>query len=171
MGRPPPGSAARVDINEARELMGPISQQTFWSRVDCGHEDECWPWRGGRTPKGYGISSIGSVSVLAHRLAYVLAGGHIYPGLVLRHRCDKPSCCNPFHLEVGTYADNEADKKRRIFMLTYCPHPEHTEKGTVPWFRTDKPDITVCHNHREQKPRWRLVDGQWRLLESAPNAQ
>ena len=164
MGRPPPGSAARVDINEARELMGPISQQNFWARIDRGHPDECWRWRGGGTRKGYGISSIGSITVLAHRLAYVLAGGRIEPGLVLRHRCDNPRCCNPKHLVPGTYAENEADKKRRTFMLTYCLHPDHTHKNTVPWFRTDKPE-RHCPRHRDQtKPRARLVNGVWQPI-------
>lgn len=51
-------------------------------------------------------------------------------------------------------------------MLTYCLHPEHTEKGTRAWFLSDKP-ARLCPQHSEQpKPRMRLVDGKWVPVET-----
>lgn len=29
--------------------------------------------------------------------------------MVVRHKCDNPSCCNPEHLEIGTQRDNVHD--------------------------------------------------------------
>lgn len=34
-------------------------------------------------------------------------------GLVIRHRCDNPSCINPTHLETGTPMDNVMDRVAR----------------------------------------------------------
>lgn len=30
-------------------------------------------------------------------------------GVIIRHKCDNPGCCNPEHLESGTQKDNVAD--------------------------------------------------------------
>lgn len=38
-------------------------------------------------------------------------------GLVVRHSCDNPSCCNPLHLLVGSQQENiqdAYDRKRRM---------------------------------------------------------
>lgn len=33
--------------------------------------------------------------------------------MVVRHKCDNPSCCNPDHLEIGTVSDNIKDQYNR----------------------------------------------------------
>lgn len=49
----------------------------------------------------------------AHRWYYIVTYGPVPKEMVVRHKCDNPPCCNPLHLELGTHADNMADKMRR----------------------------------------------------------
>lgn len=79
--------------------------------------DGCLEWQGACNYKGYGQISVGTGAqkrrVGTHRLAYEIAHGPIPEGMVVRHRCDNRPCCNPFHLEVGTHADNTRDMVER----------------------------------------------------------
>mgnify|MGYP001606685686 CR=1 FL=1 len=86
--------------------------ERFWSKVDRKGPDECWPWLTG-TAHGYGMFSIGQANFRAHRIAYELTYGPIPVGLIVRHKCDNPACCNPNHLEIGTNRDNTQDAIRR----------------------------------------------------------
>lgn len=76
--------------------------------------DVCWEWTGalgGRDGRGY--FTVAGTKYLAHRLVYMIFYGDILPGQVIRHKCDNPKCCNPYHLESGSRSDNELDKYRR----------------------------------------------------------
>lgn len=83
--------------------------EVFWSRVQRGAPDECWPWDkvGGN---GYGFTWHEGKYVGAHRAAYELARGSIPEGMQVCHSCDNPLCCNPAHLWLGTNSDNVADR-------------------------------------------------------------
>lgn len=76
------------------------------------NERGCWVWTASRDPKGYGQFNFGNQR-LAHRASYILHKGDIPAGLIVRHSCDDPSCVNPDHLQLGTHADNMADRKER----------------------------------------------------------
>ena len=75
-------------------------------------EDECWEYQGFLNHDGYAQirTSDTRETKRVHRLMYeahycdTLATGE-----VVRHTCDNPACCNPFHLEKGTQADNVRD--------------------------------------------------------------
>ena len=43
------------------------------------------------------------------RYLYEQKYNKIPPNMVLRHKCDNPSCCNIEHLEIGTQKDNVRD--------------------------------------------------------------
>ncbi|WP_288444821.1 HNH endonuclease [uncultured Pantoea sp.] len=77
---------------------------------------DCIIWTGARNDKGYGRLKVKGEIILAHRFAYCIAVGLTLKeieGLVIRHRCDNPSCINPTHLETGTPLDNVRDRVAR----------------------------------------------------------
>jgi hypothetical protein len=84
-------------------------EDVFWSRVDRRGPTECWPWMAGRFPFGHGAFSIGGKPRKASRVAWTLTHGAIPAGLLVRHMCHNPPCCNPAHLALGTHADNMRD--------------------------------------------------------------
>jgi len=71
----------------------------------------CWGWTGCVAGNGYGKLKVCRRYVSAHRLAWFFRHDE-WPaeGLVVRHKCDNPGCVRPDHLEIGTHADNVADK-------------------------------------------------------------
>jgi hypothetical protein len=86
----------------------------FFENVTIGDSSSsCWQWHSGRDPDGYGIFSSQGKSYRAHRWLYRVIHGEICSSLVVRHKCDNPSCVNLRHLELGTVADNKRDQMER----------------------------------------------------------
>lgn len=87
-------------------------EQRLWAKVDRRGPSECWPFRTAPS-HDYGQIAQGRRLILAHRLAYTLTKGAIPAGMVVRHACDNPPCCNPAHLTVGTPGENSRDMTER----------------------------------------------------------
>lgn len=88
----------------------------FWDKIDKPSLLECWPWTAARNDYGYGVFCVaGFGTFYAHRLVYVFQHGPIERGMMVCHSCDFPSCCNPWHLSLGTqsYNVNESVKRGR----------------------------------------------------------
>lgn len=77
--------------------------------VDRRAPNECWPWKGGTVPGGYGLMKVCGRQRVAHCVAYETWVGPIPEGKILLHSCDNPPCCNPSHLSPGTTKSNSDD--------------------------------------------------------------
>jgi hypothetical protein len=93
--------------------------ESFWCRVK--KQQSCWEWQGAVNSTGYGNLAFHGKSVTAHRVAAFLSGliSDIHApkdrkgsGFIL-HSCDNRRCCNPAHMSVGTYAENQAEAYTR----------------------------------------------------------
>lgn len=96
---------AELDLLEAR----------FWhSEVRIGSVNDCWPHITG-TQSDYGRTNPRTAgTTMPFLTAYKLSRrANKSAGLVVRHLCDNKCCCNPSHLKLGTYGENQADRRNR----------------------------------------------------------
>ncbi len=81
-------------------------------RAQVSVDGERWIWTG-YTRNGYGSIQRRGVNLYTHRLSYELYVGPVPDGLFVCHRCDRRRCIRPYHLFVGTAADNIADMEAK----------------------------------------------------------
>lgn len=75
---------------------------------------DCLIWTGSTDRDGYGQTRFrGGRRRRTHRIAWELAHGPIPDGMVVRHKCDNPPCMKLDHLELGSVAQNNADRRQR----------------------------------------------------------
>jgi len=101
----------------------PEQIERFWSKVN--KTDGCWDWMFGVDTKGYGKIGIKYAGtkitrmLAAHRVSFFLTFGSFPLKMSVLHKCDRPRCCNPEHLFLGTQLDNMRDmdaKGRRCIL-------------------------------------------------------
>lgn len=102
-------------LERARE-----QEKRFRSKI-LKHGNGCHLWQCGKDKDGYGKFAITGRGprknnpvpvqkhVRSHKLIWELEFGPVSNGLVVRHTCDNPSCCNIEHLVIGTQSDNRRD--------------------------------------------------------------
>ena len=106
-------------MNITPELHALGFTNTLASRIEAKiliNDAGCHEWQGAKLPSGYGRVGRGQRNrgaELAHRAVWMLKHGPIQAGMVIRHSCDNPCCCNIDHLAVGTQADNLKDMQAR----------------------------------------------------------
>lgn len=119
-------------------------------------DGECRLWQGGDVhPDGYGQFTyyVGGkrMRLLAHRVAYTLAGNALAENQVLRHSCDNPPCVNLAHLKPGTQADNIQDAVDRGRLDIRGLHARH-EKRTQELQASLERGVRRCTTCREELP-------------------
>lgn len=65
------------------------------------------------------------------RVIYQMKYGEIPKGMLIRHKCDNPSCCNVEHLEIGTPKDNVSDMIQRGRDKYHTKRPERNGSNNV----------------------------------------
>jgi hypothetical protein len=88
----------------------------------------CWEWQSFRNDQGYGNFKVLG-ETLAHRVSYILHRGKIPENICVLHRCDNPSCVNPDHLFLGTWADNNKDRHKKGRTVIYNSLKTHCKRG------------------------------------------
>lgn len=115
-----------VSGGSVRAVFDERFHRRFWSYVEEGETGECWPWIGSSKPTGHGQVwyTPERRQVTAHRVAFALEHGLDWvdlTGVVIRHVCDNPPCCNPAHLLAGTMGDNARDRQVRCHGASLRP--------------------------------------------------
>jgi len=89
----------------------------FETKIERLPECGCWIWTGATDSNGYGSFRGKNGTQPAHRAVYEFYIGSIPEDLNLCHRCDTPSCVNPYHMFPGTQKDNVQDSmnKKRLW--------------------------------------------------------
>lgn len=113
--------------------------------------ESCLEWNGLLDKDGYGRVKKDGEGKRAHRTIFeIWFGRTLTPEQVLLHACDNPKCFNPFHLSIGSQAENVADmdaKGRRVSassLVTHCPKGhEYTKENTVV-YRDGKRRCKTC---------------------------
>jgi hypothetical protein len=74
-------------------------------------ENGCWKYGEANNRKGYCFMAInkGTKTLVTSRASWEIHFGNIPPMMCVCHKCDRPSCCNPDHLFLGTHKENMKD--------------------------------------------------------------
>ena len=116
--------------------------QRFFDKVR--YSNGCWTWLNYRNGAGYGIFNVHGKNMGAHRFSYSYFIKEPKELCVLHH-CDNPPCVNPFHLFLGTKADNMIDMSQKgrsgNSKKTHCPQGHEYNKSNT---RITSKNYRIC---------------------------
>ena len=109
-------------------------------------QGDCLVWLGAKDPDGYGTIVVNGKSRRLSRYVHEREHGKIPSGLVVRHKCDNPSCIKLDHLELGTPKDNWQDM---------------VDRGRAPWQNVPKGESGAEEFRAEQSRDDDLMEADW----------
>jgi hypothetical protein len=132
------------------------TKDTFLQNTMLDVDTGCMNWQHYKNADGYGRMSFERKVTSAHRFAYNLFVGEIPKGMVVRHKCHNPACCNPEHLLIGTQFDNIQDMVkagRHLSPKKKKPKPPHfsaliSAKQKEYWKRLKSQGIVKMSNNK-----------------------
>lgn len=107
---------------------------------------------------------------LAHRTSYSVFVGDIPDGLIVRHMCDNPLCCNPEHLELGTMRDNQQDcisRGRRSDLGSGSPNAKLTEEQVAKILIDNRSQQKIANDYGVSQTLISMIKRRktWRVME------
>ena len=150
-------SASRSNGEVVALSVSPNRQAAFWSKVDAGPPDACWPWKG-QLHSGYGSFFLAGRSMGAHRASFCIANGYIPTGLHVDHKCRNRACVNPGHLRAVTSRVNTLENSNaRTAINAQKTHCDNGHPLTPDNLRRDKRGWRQCLTcHRKYTADYRL---------------
>lgn len=90
-----------------------FTKELLEEKIEMIPECGCWIWIGTCDADGYGVICISGKTKRVSRLSWELYNGSIPQKMLVCHQCDIKPCINPYHLFLGTHADNANDFYRK----------------------------------------------------------
>lgn len=109
-----------LDIHSDKEYALVIISR-IWEKIKAKikiDDNGCWNYEGSHSWSGYGRMSIKVnlgfkkskvVSFSTHKFVFRYFRGTVSEYELIRHMCNNRKCCNPAHLEKGSFLDNALD--------------------------------------------------------------
>lgn len=95
-----------MGVSKSHDITDETAIRLVLRRTSIEPKTNCWMWLGSTMTNGYGnVQWAGKVRPV-HRVVYEKYFGQVPAGLDLDHLCRQRLCCNPFHLEPVTRAEN-----------------------------------------------------------------
>lgn len=118
----------------------------------------CLNWTGTKTWFGYGQIHLDKKNRYVHRVVYCHINKiPITTKLIIRHKCDNPSCCNIEHLIAGTQKENIQDIKDRNrhqnWNLKFCKRGHERIPENLYYLSSGSKACKIC-----RKLRYKRVD-------------
>jgi len=108
-----------MEINNIKIPYGGVAMSRITNKVVIDEVTGCHLWQGCSTNGGYGMLRVGSITDGSrtmkgvHVIVYEHYNGKVPKGMVVKHSCDTPSCCNPDHLSAATQRENVLECMRK----------------------------------------------------------
>jgi hypothetical protein len=136
-------------------------ERRLWSGVDRRSPEECWPWIKAVTSIGYGRILYGGRLRSVHSLVYEALIGPVALGDTLDHACHTRDlacpggsgcmhrrCCNPYHLEPVTIAENTRRGRSWHGRQTHCKRGHLFDEANT-YHPPSAPTHRICRECRK----------------------